>query len=75
MPRASSSRCFSRREDAERFLEEVLGDEPEMAAMLRIEEREFERRLSAGNRTNARLSYRHEQFARRASPRLPSIRP
>ena len=31
-----------RREDAERFVEEVRGDEPEVAAKLRIEEREFE---------------------------------
>ena len=30
------------REDAERFIEEVRGDEPEMAAKLRIEERELE---------------------------------
>ena len=33
---------FIRREDAERFIEEVRGDEPEMAAKLRIEERELE---------------------------------
>jgi hypothetical protein len=31
-----------RREDAERFIEEVRGDEPAMAAKLRIEERELE---------------------------------
>ena len=30
---------FIRREDAEWFIEEVRGDEPEMAAKLRIEER------------------------------------
>jgi hypothetical protein len=29
-------------EDAERFVEEVRGDDPEVAAKLRIEEREFE---------------------------------
>ena len=34
------SRC--RREDAERFIEEVRGDEPELAKELRIEERELE---------------------------------
>ena len=39
---ASSSRSFIRREDAERFIEEVRGDEPEIAAKLRIEERELE---------------------------------
>ena len=33
----------ARREDAERFIEEVRGDDPEMAAKLRIEEREIER--------------------------------
>jgi len=30
-----------RREDAERFIEEVRGDEPELAKSLRIEEREL----------------------------------
>jgi len=30
-----------RREDAERFIEEIRGDEPELAMPLRIEEREF----------------------------------
>ncbi len=29
------------REDAERFIDDVRGDEPEMAAKLRIEEREL----------------------------------
>ena len=33
---------FIRREDAERFIEEVRGDDPEVAAKLRIEERELE---------------------------------
>ena len=32
---------FIRREDAERFLEEVRSDDPELAAKLRIEEREL----------------------------------
>jgi hypothetical protein len=31
-----------RREDAERFVEEVRGDEPDLAESLRIEERELE---------------------------------
>jgi len=31
-----------RREDAERFIEEVRGDDPEVAASLRIEERELD---------------------------------
>jgi hypothetical protein len=46
----SLSRCllgdsidvFVRREDAERFIEEVRGDDPELAKPLRIEERELE---------------------------------
>jgi hypothetical protein len=33
---------FVRREDAERFVEEVRGDDPELASYLRIEERELE---------------------------------
>jgi hypothetical protein len=33
---------FIRREDAERFLDEVSNDESELAANLRIEERELE---------------------------------
>jgi hypothetical protein len=33
---------FLRRDDAERFIEDVRGDEPELAAKLRIEERELE---------------------------------
>ena len=33
---------FIRREDAERFIEEVRGDDPELASYLRIEERELE---------------------------------
>jgi hypothetical protein len=32
---------FIRREDAERFIEQVRGDEPELASYLRIEEREL----------------------------------
>lgn len=32
---------FVRREDAERFIEEIRGDEPELAEPLRIEEREL----------------------------------
>jgi hypothetical protein len=33
---------FVRREDAERFIAEVRGDDPELAKALRIEERELE---------------------------------
>jgi hypothetical protein len=37
-----SIEVFVRREDAEQFIEEVRRDEPELAALLRIEERELE---------------------------------
>ena len=33
---------FIRREDAERFIEQVGGDDPDLASCLRIEERELE---------------------------------
>ncbi len=41
-PLGDSLEAFVRREDAERFIEEVRGDEPELAESLRIEKREFE---------------------------------
>ena len=41
-PLGDAVETFMRREDAERFIEEVRGDEPELAAKLRIEERELE---------------------------------
>ena len=37
-----SLEVFFRREDAERFIEEVRGDDREVAAKLRVEERELE---------------------------------
>jgi hypothetical protein len=49
------SEVFVRREDAERFIEDVRGDEPEVVAKLRIEER----KLDAGDRaepTNSGLA-------------------
>ena len=36
-----SLEVFVRREDAERFIEQVRGDDPEVAEKLRIEEREL----------------------------------
>ena len=33
---------FIRREDAERFIAEVRGDDPDVAASLRVDERELE---------------------------------
>ena len=41
-PLGDAVETFIRRENAERFIEEVRGDEPELAARLRIEERELE---------------------------------
>ncbi|HSF60931.1 MAG TPA: hypothetical protein VLA69_04500 [Gaiellaceae bacterium] len=41
-PLRDAIETFIRREDAERFVEEVRGDDAEMAAKLRIEERELE---------------------------------
>jgi hypothetical protein len=41
-PLGDAIETFIRRADAERFIEEVRGDDPEMAAKLRIEERAIE---------------------------------
>ena len=41
-PLGDSIEVFIRREDAERFIAGVRGDDPEVAAKLRIEERELE---------------------------------
>ena len=41
-PLGDAVETFVRREDAERFIEEVWGDDPELASYLRIEERELE---------------------------------
>jgi hypothetical protein len=41
-PLGDSLEMFVRREDAERFIEEVRGDDPEVSASLRNEERELE---------------------------------
>ena len=40
-PLGDALEVYVRREDAERFIEEVRGDEPELAESLRIEEREL----------------------------------
>jgi hypothetical protein len=42
LPLGAGVETFILREDAERFIEEVRGDEPEVAAKLRIEERKLE---------------------------------
>jgi len=49
-PLGDAVETFIRREDAERFSEEVRGDDPELAKPLRIEEREL---VSASRRTLA----------------------
>ena len=41
-PLEGALEVFIRREDAERFIEEVRGDDPEVAAKLRIEEQAIE---------------------------------
>ena len=41
-PLGDSLEVFVRREDAEGFVEEVRGDNPEVAAKMRIEQRELE---------------------------------
>jgi hypothetical protein len=41
-PLGEAIETFIRREDAERFIEEVRGDDPRAAAKLRIEEPELE---------------------------------
>ena len=59
---------FIRREDAERFVEEVRGDDPALASYLRVEEREPE----AAGGTRVGLPLRRLQPA--ASPRTESLR-
>ena len=41
-PFGDAIETFIRREEAERFVEEVRGEDPELASYLRIEERELE---------------------------------
>ena len=41
-PLGDAVEIFVCREDAERFIEEVRGDDPDLASFLRIEERELE---------------------------------
>ena len=41
-PLGDAIETFIRHEDAKRFIEEVRGDDPELASYLRIEERELE---------------------------------
>jgi len=41
-PLGDAVETFIRRKDAERFIEKVRGDEPDLAATSRIEERELE---------------------------------
>lgn len=57
---------FVRREDAERFIEEIRGDEPKLATRLRIEERVLDRRAMAS--PAVRLPARRPLAVRLASP-------
>ena len=41
-PLGNAIETFLRREDAERFIEEVHGDDPDVSSYLRIDERELE---------------------------------
>jgi hypothetical protein len=41
-PLVDAVETFLRREDSERFIDEVRGDDPDLASYLRIEEREME---------------------------------
>lgn len=41
-PLGDAVETLIRRQDAERFIEEVRGDDPELASQLRVEERELE---------------------------------
>jgi hypothetical protein len=41
-PLGDALEVYIRREDAERFIEEVRGDDPELSSHLRIEERQLE---------------------------------
>jgi hypothetical protein len=41
-PLGDALEVYVRREEAERFIEEIRSDEPELAETLRIEERELE---------------------------------
>jgi hypothetical protein len=51
LPLGDAVETFIRREDAERFIEEVRDDEPQIAAKLRIEQRDLEAGgLSSGGR-------------------------
>jgi hypothetical protein len=49
-PLGDSLEVLVRREDAERFVEEVRGDDTELASYLRIEERELEAGARNGSR-------------------------
>src|SRR5439155_27147685 len=64
-PLGDSIDVFVRRQDAQRFIEEIRGDEPELAKPLRIEERELE----AGGR-----NWRREGVAKLAAPTSTAAR-
>ena len=62
---------FVRREDAERFIEEVRGDEPELASTLRIEERELE--AGGLNQQGQPLKHEHCEMRLRSKRGAPHV--
>ena len=63
-PLGDAIETFIRREDAERFAEEVRGDDPELASYLRIEERRSYERHDEP---------RQDQRTRNADHQLPGL--
>jgi hypothetical protein len=58
-----------RREDAERFIEEIRGDDPDLAKALRIEERELE----AGPRFRSRSKVTSGEGRSKSAPLPRSV--
>jgi hypothetical protein len=72
-PLGDSLDIFVRREDAERFIEEIRGDDPELAKPLRIEERELEAasHLPAGRERFETYGRLDVDISRNAAPAIP----
>jgi hypothetical protein len=68
-----SIEVFVRREDAERFIEEIRGDDPELARPLRIEERELDTGGVNWTRVRARRSGERASASRSSSRRLMAL--
>jgi hypothetical protein len=80
-PLGDALETFIRREDAERFLEEIRSDDPEIATKMRIEEQELEaggrnyraERVPRGVQTTRRGS--HARGSRPEEARLLTVTP